>query len=139
MTEPGRNHRTGRNGRTGQNWRHWRLPGNKKNTSPHFQFFSYTDTECEGKHGTTQKNEEGKRHQPERGYHPICQGPKDQWCCSLPLGWYCSPFSPLWQCCFGWCCIPILLWCGAAFTSWVVLLLLLLLLPPPPPPLGWWC
>ena len=29
---------------------------------------------------------------------------------------------PSWRCCFGWrCCISILLWCGAAFSCWVVL------------------
>ena len=47
MVEPCRTDRTDgtdRTRRTGQNWQNWRhrrLPGNKKNTSPHFQFFSY--------------------------------------------------------------------------------------------------
>ena len=44
---------------------------------------------------------------------------------SSPLEWCFFP-SHFGRCCFGWCCCPILLWCGAGFSSWVVL-------PSPPP------
>ena len=130
FSEVDRLDRTRQKPQNGQNWQNRAELATLANTSPHFQFLVTqtqnltTDTE-EGKHSTTQKNQEGKQHQPERCHLSrtvTSPRPKDQWCCSLPLGWYCSPFSPLWQCCFGWCCIPILLWCGAAFTSWVVLL-----------------
>ena len=30
-----------------------------------------------------------------------------------------SSHSPFGRCCFGWCFCPILLWCAAAFSSWM--------------------
>ena len=37
-----------------------------------------------------------------------------EWCCFHPL-------SPMERCCFGWCCCPILHWCGAVISTQVVL------------------
>ena len=38
---------------------------------------------------------------------------------SLPAKKMLSSHSPFGRCCFGSCCCPILLWCAAAFSSWM--------------------
>ena len=78
------------------------------------------------KHSTRQKNQEGKQHHAEKvlpsqlSKTMTTPRPKDWWCCSPLLGG--AAFSSLLvgSAGLGGCCIPVLLWCGIVFFSWVL-------------------